>query len=1556
MRQLWAVTASLLLLSGLFLGCSRTAKKEDGENKGVAIDPNVKVAQPVLGNDGKPQNGDAAVKPVVLDASKQDKYDAAIGDALVALADHKWNDALAAYETARGFQDTEFVQSEISKLKARIDQDVAAKDTVKNIETVINDGKADDAAKLAKDALNTFGDGDDAAKLVQLRLQAEALKNAEKEEAKDARYARFKKEAEDALAEKNLRAAALALEQAVLARDDADLQKIYDDVRGKLDAYDTLRKKAAELRQDPLQIDDAIAALKDAQAAWDTLQIRQDLDEYQLAKQRRREIVSVADFELRGDVGMADAGSSIADELLPLLKPRYDLVERGQLKRIIGELRLGPDFARDPKQQAQLGKVANVRYLVVGSVSRLAGVSIRARLVDVQTGLVVQTGKVLALTMEDAMNQMPDLAKQLLLSDDDKMKLEQQQQKDAPPVPVVAADAVLPAAPMANAPAAPPAPLINAAAPGFDNAKPAAFAKFAAPPADGAALPQQMPLDGGMRNRMLFAAVEMGDMLFRNGRFADAKMQYDIALTLDPNNFDIRMRLAQVLPLVPPPAPMLIVVQQPVYVRPRIAVMPFMTVGDPFLMSPALSYWTPTNLAPYLSSRYEVVDPSVVYWYMARVGMSMNDLLVDPNARRWLGRATGVRYFVFGSHIQTTSFDVNTYLIDAEFGTMQGQARINVQDAYELKLRLPELASLTMMTPDERAAFLTQQQQFELLVRQGRRHMERRDFDLAIPDFQTALSIRPYNVQVQWYLAEAQRLTNLFGWEIARRRQWEAQQAAYAAARQRQLQLAQASQLASQQAVVYAASLSPAQRQTRINFRFGAQAQLVAQAQFALQTKRFGISVNFFQGAMNFNQPANAEAPVQMPSQTVIYQNFAQARLGAERGEQLRIAQFTAAREQAVRQQRDQQLQQAQQQIVTNQQTYQANLSAISTAQTTRDDSAYKDAMAQGQRYLAQNKFEAALAAFQGAQRFKQTDTVNLLIETTVQRQAEALAKSDKERQAIEQKFAVERDRRKAAETKAKQGDDNYKAALQLAQQALAQKNYDMAQAKFQEAGSHFKTDAVLTGLRQVDAGRAAAVAVTQKGVTEKTKADTIQQLMTTGKTALASNDHPAALKAFQQAKKLAPDNIDVVAGLTQAELANNRLKAQAQETSRTQDFQKLLKNGQANLTAKQYDAAVANLTEATKLNPADATAQAALKQAIQARDGSASDAKAQAAAKQRTDAYQKSLNDGRSALAGKRYADAIKSFADAQKLIPGDKTSKDYLQEAQTAKQAAEDAVAAASKLKVQQDYQAALSNGQKALQGKDYNGAIRSAQQALKIMPNDVQATQLLQQAQDASNQEAKAQASFKLALDAGRNSLSAKNYKDAVTAFNNALQLNPGDATAKQLLQQAQQALADANKNQVAVNYQKAMTAGQAAFSLKRYSDAALKWMPNDQKATQGLQQAQLALTPPKIKTPTPVDPPATNPYDQAMQKAAGAEKNQKYADAVKAYAEALKARPKDKDALTGWNKNQYAVNMAQGQQYLNNMMWLQAQGEFESALRIFPGDANATKGLQRAKNKK
>ena len=48
----------------------------------------------------------------------------------------------------------------------------------------------------------------------------------------------------------------------------------------------------------------------------------------------------MADFEIRGDVGIRDAGRSIADELLPAFRARYDLVERSQVGKVINELRL----------------------------------------------------------------------------------------------------------------------------------------------------------------------------------------------------------------------------------------------------------------------------------------------------------------------------------------------------------------------------------------------------------------------------------------------------------------------------------------------------------------------------------------------------------------------------------------------------------------------------------------------------------------------------------------------------------------------------------------------------------------------------------------------------------------------------------------------------------------------------------------------------------------------------------------------------------------------------------------------------------------------------------------------------------------------------------------------------------------------------------------------------------------------------------------------------------------------------------------------------------------
>ena len=85
----------------------------------------------------------------------------------------------------------------------------------------------------------------------------------------------------------------------------------------------------------------------------------------------------------------------------------------------------------------------------------------------------------------------------------------------------------------------------------------------------------------------------------------------------------------------------------------------------------------------------------------------------------------------------------------------------------------------------------------------------------------------------------------------------------------------------------------------------------------------------------------------------------------------------------------------------------------------------------------------------------------------------------------------------------------------------------------------------------------------------------------------------------------------------------------------------------------------------------------------------------------------------------------------------------------------------------------------------------------------------------------------------------------------------------------------------------------------------------WIPKDKTATAKLQEANQALA---DSTTPKVDP--AKQFADALQRGAMAAKEKKYADAVKAYNEALKLRPKDANALNGWRQNQYALHLEQG----------------------------------------
>jgi colicin import membrane protein len=326
-----------------------------------------------------------------------------------------------------------------------------------------------------------------------------------------------------------------------------------------------------------------------------------------------------------------------------------------------------------------------------------------------------------------------------------------------------------------------------------------------------------------------------------------------------------------------------------------------------------------------------------------------------------------------------------------------------------------------------------------------------------------------------------------------------------------------------------------------------------------------------------------------------------------------------------------------------------------------------------------------------------------------------------------------------------------------------------------------------------------------------------------------------------------------------------------------------------------------------------------------------------------------------------------------------------------QELEQARSTAATEAERKKKQAEYQQAMKAGRDAVAAKRYDEAIKAFTEAGRLLPGDRDAALLLQQsawardeakaAMDAEarkkQEEEKRRAEFNRLMADGRAALAAKRYDDAVKAFGEALKLQPGDRTANALLQQAARAREDAkaamdaearkkqDEEKRRAEFNRLMASGRQALAARRYEEAvkafgdALKLQPGDPTATRSLREAQQALDasrpPPKpskpSKPPQPPAPPAE--YTRQMNTAQGLERQQKYAEAVRAYREALRLVPGDAQASKG---GEFAQRMADGQKALAARRFADAVRAFEAALKLVPNHPDATSYLKRAREGK
>jgi len=146
-------------------------------------------------------------------------------------------------------------------------------------------------------------------------------------------------------------------------------------------------------------------------------------DIIQLSRKKvRREMLKIAvvDFAERGDLGVKDAGASVAEWFTTALQKTgaFDIYERISMQKLMDEYKLGMTGIMDEKTMAQIGKVRGVQAIVTGSILKFqTTVSVTVKLIDTSTAKIIDSADIKTKSLDSIPLEIDNLAWELATSD-----------------------------------------------------------------------------------------------------------------------------------------------------------------------------------------------------------------------------------------------------------------------------------------------------------------------------------------------------------------------------------------------------------------------------------------------------------------------------------------------------------------------------------------------------------------------------------------------------------------------------------------------------------------------------------------------------------------------------------------------------------------------------------------------------------------------------------------------------------------------------------------------------------------------------------------------------------------------------------------------------------------------------------------------------------------------------------------------------------------------------------------------------------------------------------
>ena len=479
----------------------------------------------------------------------------------------------------------------------------------------------------------------------------------------------------------------------------------------------------------------------------------------------------------------------------------------------------------------------------------------------------------------------------------------------------------------------------------------------------------------------------------------------------------------------------------------------------------------------------------------------------------------------------------------------------------------------------------------------------------------------------------------------------------------------------------------------------------------------------------------------------------------------------------------------------------------------------------------------------------------------------------------------------------------NYNEYIKAGDAAMTSTKYDVAITQYEAALGVIPGDPIATQ----------KLAEAKKKQAEKQKADGDQAAYSAkieaAKIAYTAKKLEESLVLYKEALVLKPNDTYAT---SQILLIETEIKKQKDAADK---FNALVAQGDAAMTTKLFDDAIAKYKEALVLKPGDVAVTAKL---ADAQKQKLAKEQADLASKENEAKYLKLIQEADAAFNTSSYDVAKTKYTEALVIKPGEAYPTGKLKEIEAALLKKQQDLDAANKKEA--DYKRIMGEGQALFTQKSWEAAKAKYTEALVLKNNDPAALAqiaLINLELEKQAGETKKNAEYTAAMNEADALLAQKKYTEAKAKYNQALVIKPGEAIPKAKIVDIDLLLANqAKQEQLEKDYQAVMAEGNTFKDSKDYTSAidrynkALVLKPGDVTATAKIAEINKILEEQKKVAEQ------QKLYESYIAKAEASYNTKDYTTAKMNYQEAfkIKADPaitqkiKDIDALIAQTQNE------------------------------------------------